>query len=101
MEGRSPDRPRSAGRPTLHEDKEVLAYRSFGLSGGVANNRTLQAELEKVARRANVPFFRAEPRHTGDNAGMIAFAAWAEREAGAVKADGFALEIAPSLPLAE
>ena len=76
------------------------AYRSFGLSGGVANNRTLQRELEKVAKTQNLPFFRAQPQHTGDNAGMIAFAAWMEREAGAVNEGGFALSIAPSLPLA-
>ncbi len=75
------------------------AYRSFGLSGGVANNLTLQAELEKVAQQINVPFFRALPQHTGDNAGMIAFAAWAERETGGVNEAGLALEIAPSLPL--
>ena len=75
-------------------------YRSFGLSGGVANNKTLQAELEKVAKAQNIPFFRAQPQHTGDNAGMIAFAAWAEREAGGVNETGLALEIAPSLPLA-
>jgi len=75
-------------------------FRSFGLSGGVANNQTLQAELGKVARGQNIPFFRAQPQHTGDNAGMIAFAAWVEREAGGVNAAGLALEIAPSLPLA-
>jgi N6-L-threonylcarbamoyladenine synthase len=75
-------------------------YRSFGLSGGVANNRTLQGLLEKAARSHNVPFFRALPQHTGDNAGMIAFAAWVEREAGGVSDAGLALEIAPSLPLA-
>jgi N6-L-threonylcarbamoyladenine synthase len=79
---------------------EQGVYRSFGLSGGVANNRSLQELLEHAARGQNVPFFRAEPKHTGDNAGMIAFAAWAEREAGGVNAAGLALEIAPSLPLA-
>jgi N6-L-threonylcarbamoyladenine synthase len=79
---------------------ERAVYRSFGLSGGVANNQTLQAGLEKVAQSHNIPFFRAQPQHTGDNAGMIAFAAWAEREAGGVNAAGLALEIAPSLPLA-
>ncbi len=85
------------------------SYRSFGLSGGVANNQTLQAGLEKLARSHGVAFHRALPQHTGDNAGMIAFAAWAEREAGGVKCDsadgvqeaGYALEIAPSLPLAK
>lgn len=75
-------------------------YRSFGLSGGVANNRTLQALLEQTAQSHNIPFFRAQPQHTGDNAGMIAFAAWAERETGGVNDAGLALEIAPSLPLA-
>jgi len=76
------------------------SYRSFGLSGGVANNRMLQGQLEKVAREHSVSFHRAQPQHTGDNAGMIAFAAWIEREAGGVKDDGFALEIAPSMQLA-
>jgi N6-L-threonylcarbamoyladenine synthase len=79
---------------------ENIAYRSFGLSGGVANNRTLQRELEQVARAQNLPFLRAQSPHTGDNAGMIAFAAWAEREAGGVNRAGLALPIAPSLPLA-
>lgn len=79
---------------------EQHVYRSFGLSGGVANNRALQRLLENVAQRRNLPFLRAQPQHTGDNAGMIAFAAWAERERGGVNAGGFDLEIAPSLPLA-
>ena len=80
---------------------ERNVYRSFGLSGGVANNRTLQALLAQAAQSHNIPFFRAQPQHTGDNAGMIAFAAWAEREAGGVNDGGLALEIAPSLPLAK
>lgn len=79
---------------------ERSSYRSFGLSGGVGNNQTLQAELAKVARQHGVEFVRALPQHTGDNAGMIAFAAWIEREVGGVNASGYALEIAPSLPLA-
>lgn len=54
------------------------AYRSLGLSGGVANNRRLRAAFESAARRAQVPLLCAEPKHTGDNAGMIAFAAWAD-----------------------
>lgn len=81
-------------------DSGQTAYRSFGLSGGVANNQTLQRELALVAQGQNIPFFRAQAQHTGDNAGMIAFAAWAEREAGGVNDAGLALEIAPSLPLA-
>ncbi|MSU47286.1 MAG: tRNA (adenosine(37)-N6)-threonylcarbamoyltransferase complex transferase subunit TsaD [Lacunisphaera sp.] len=75
-------------------------YRSFGLSGGVANNMTLQGELTIMTKAQGVTFLRAQPQHTGDNAGMIAFAAWAERETGGVNEAGLALEIAPSLPLA-
>lgn len=77
------------------------SYRSFGLSGGVANNQTLQAELEKLTRSHGVAFHRAQPQHTGDNAGMIAFAAWAEREAGGLGASVEALAICPDLPLAQ
>ena len=79
---------------------ERRRYRSFGLSGGVANNRTLQDGLGRVAAEHGVEFCRAQSAHTGDNAGMIAFAAWAEREGGGVDEAGLALEIAPSLPLA-
>ncbi|MBA4138027.1 MAG: tRNA (adenosine(37)-N6)-threonylcarbamoyltransferase complex transferase subunit TsaD [Opitutus sp.] len=79
---------------------EQSEFRSVGLSGGVANNQLLQAQIEKLAQTRRVPFLRARPSHTGDNAGMIAFAAWAEREAGGVSERGFDLEIAPSLALA-
>lgn len=87
---------------------EGVPFRSVGLSGGVANNKILQGEIEKLATQRGVPFFRARPQHTGDNAGMIAFAAWVEREPGGVKrggtghvnSAGFDLEIAPSLALA-
>lgn len=75
-------------------------FRSLGLSGGVANNRRLRDLLGAVARDRGVPFLCAEPQHTGDNAGMIAFAAWAEREPGALAAAGHATPFSPSLPLA-
>jgi N6-L-threonylcarbamoyladenine synthase len=68
--------------------------RSLGLSGGVANNRLLRAALEREAKRVGVPFMAAEPRHTGDNAGMIAFAAWAQPET----SEG-PLKIDPGVPL--
>jgi N6-L-threonylcarbamoyladenine synthase len=48
----------------------------MGLSGGVANNQALRESFKLLAQRHNQPLFVAEPRHTGDNAGMIAFAAW-------------------------
>jgi len=54
------------------------AYRSVGLSGGVANNRTLRIRLANAATQRGLPMFLAEPKHCGDNAAMIAFAAWSE-----------------------
>ena len=73
-------------------------YRSVGLSGGVANNRGLRAALEAEAGRARMVFFAAQPRHTGDNAGMIAFAAWMDRTA-AGAGQGLDLRIEPSAAL--
>ena len=57
---------------------DLSSYKSVGLSGGVANNRTLRARLTAVAQQRRLPMLIAEPKHCGDNAGMIAFAAWAE-----------------------
>jgi N6-L-threonylcarbamoyladenine synthase len=74
-------------------------YRSLGLSGGVANNRTLRAALQQAAAQAGVRFFAAQPKHTGDNAGMIAFAAWVDAS-GADTKSGSALRIEPSATLA-
>jgi N6-L-threonylcarbamoyladenine synthase len=75
-------------------------FRSVGLSGGVANNQTLRAALESEARRERVSFLAAQPKHTGDNAGMIAFAAWADTT-GAARGSSFALTVEPSAALAE
>lgn len=60
---------------------DAAAYRSLGLSGGVANNRRLRGALAKLSQARDLPLLAAEPRHTGDNAGMIAFAAWCDPEA--------------------
>jgi N6-L-threonylcarbamoyladenine synthase len=73
-------------------------FRSLGLSGGVANNRRLREALGAEAARAKVPFLAADPSHTGDNAGMIAFAAWADQTG--VDRSGMGLRIDPSLLLA-
>ncbi len=76
-------------------------YRSVGLSGGVSNNRALRAALAEVGRRGGVPTHLAEPRHTGDNAAMIAFAAWMDRarEPGPTE-QGSGLTFEPALELA-
>jgi len=69
---------------------------SLGLSGGVANNRRLRSLLERVAAERRIPFLAAQPRHTGDNAGMIAFAAWCDRT-GVDRTAGWRLGVNPSL----
>jgi len=73
-------------------------YRSLGLSGGVANNRLLRSTLEAEARRARIMFLAAQPKHTGDNAGMIAFAAWADPGGSELEA-GLGLRIEPGVGL--
>jgi N6-L-threonylcarbamoyladenine synthase len=54
---------------------EKKRYRSFGLSGGVANNENLRERLGKICQKRNVIFLAAEKKHSGDNAAMIAHAA--------------------------
>lgn len=55
---------------------EKKRYASIGLSGGVSNNKTLRAAFENLAKRKRIPLLLAKPKHTGDNAAMMAFAAW-------------------------
>jgi len=57
---------------------ESSTYRSLGLSGGVSNNRTLRTAMEQLAQSYRLPCLLARPQHTGDNAAMIAFAAYAD-----------------------
>jgi N6-L-threonylcarbamoyladenine synthase len=85
-------------RAALRRD-DTAEFRSLGLSGGVANNRTLRAAFEAEAKRARIPFLAAQPKHTGDNAGMIAFAAWADAT-GVDRNMGMGLTVEPSAALA-
>jgi N6-L-threonylcarbamoyladenine synthase len=85
-------------RAALRQGEGV--YRSVGLSGGVANNAALRALLGREAERVSVPFFAAQPQHTGDNAGMIAFAAWADTT-GTDRRSGMGLRVEPSAALAD
>lgn len=71
---------------------EREAFRSIGLSGGVANNRTLRGRLLAMADRQGVPLLAAKPEHTGDNAAMIAFAAWIDPEANGAASLSLAIE---------
>ena len=63
----------------IRKTRQVLKserYRSIGLSGGVANNTPLREAFVHTGRKSGVPALVADKRHTGDNASMIAFAAW-------------------------
>ena len=77
---------------------KTAAFRSVGLSGGVANNRTLRAAMATIAERRGLRFLAAQPKHTGDNAGMIAFAAWVDPTVTDVAVADLGIE--PGLPLA-
>jgi N6-L-threonylcarbamoyladenine synthase len=55
-------------------------WRSIGLSGGVANNGCLRNSFSELGEKQGLPALIAEPRHTGDNGSMIAFAAYVDRE---------------------
>lgn len=74
-------------------------YRSVGLSGGVANNRALRLALERRAHEARVTMLAARPEHTGDNAAMIAFAAWVDPD-GTDRVHGLGLPVQPDATLA-
>ncbi len=75
-------------------------FASMGLSGGVANNRALRTAAELTAKQVGLPLLAAQPKHTGDNAGMIAFAAWADVQ-GTERAPGMGLTVKPGEPLAD
>jgi N6-L-threonylcarbamoyladenine synthase len=53
-------------------------FHSLGLSGGVANNRSLRVAIQQVGDKQKLPVLIADPAHTGDNAAMIAFAAFVD-----------------------
>jgi len=57
---------------------EVESYQSIGLSGGVSNNKALRAGVQRLAQRYKIRCMMAQAQHTGDNAAMIAFAAYAD-----------------------
>jgi N6-L-threonylcarbamoyladenine synthase len=74
------------------------SYASIGLSGGVANNQPLRAAFHELAGHRKLPALIARSEHTGDNAAMIAFAAYAD-PGGVVRADGWNLSFNPAMPL--
>lgn len=55
-------------------------YASLGLSGGVSNNKQCVAAFEEIAKNRGSHFLTADPENRGDNAAMIAFAAFVDPE---------------------
>lgn len=78
---------------------EVGRYKSLGLSGGVSNNKRLRAAMDRLAGKFRIPCLIAAPKHTGDNAAMIAFAAYVDKAHLVTSGDG-PLSIEPALRLA-
>ncbi|MDR3228813.1 MAG: tRNA (adenosine(37)-N6)-threonylcarbamoyltransferase complex transferase subunit TsaD [Puniceicoccales bacterium] len=76
-------------------------FASLGLSGGVANNTVLRTAFARLAETAGLPFLAAAPCHSGDNAAMIAFAAFADAALPTPPERNWALSFAPSLTIAE
>ncbi len=74
-------------------------YKSLGLSGGVSNNKALRASMGDLAKRYRIPCFIAEPRHTGDNAAMIAFASFVDKEGTVAETAERPISIEPALRL--
>lgn len=81
-----------------HQVLKQRQFRSLGLSGGVANNQRLRTAFADLAEQTQQSFFIAEPSHTGDNAAMIAFAAWADPTV-LFQKDALDLSIHPALTL--
>ena len=81
-----------------HARLALGAFASLGLSGGVANNQALRDAFTTLARRHRLPLHIAQPRHSGDNAAMIAFAAHADAVPARATTD-WTLGFAPSLTI--
>lgn len=74
-------------------------YKSLGLSGGVANNSYLAETFNTLSeKRCKRELLIAEKSQRGDNAAMIAFAAFASPEA-LYNSQNLSLKISPSAPL--
>lgn len=50
--------------------------RSIMIAGGVSANEHLKKKLSQAAKKYNIPFFYPDVKYTGDNAAMIAVAAY-------------------------
>lgn len=72
---------RRALKRNLSENSSKInfgSYKSIGLCGGVAQNMAVRGMLEKIAEDFQLPIFIAEKKYCGDNAAMVAWAAWVD-----------------------
>jgi N6-L-threonylcarbamoyladenine synthase len=74
-------------------------YKSLGLSGGVANNQLLKNKFQRLAKSNKISFYSALPKHSGDNAGMIAFAGFIDLNGSLNNHQNGLINIEPSLSL--
>ena len=74
-------------------------YKSFGLSGGVANNISLRSQLIILAKNYDVVPYIAESKHCSDNAEMIAFASFVDSPNCFLDSISNPLRVDPSLSL--
>lgn len=77
---------------------ENNAFKSLGLSGGVANNQTLRQKLQDLSNKFGIDLLLPEARHTGDNAAMIAFCSWIDSKRN-IQANSHNISITPNLRL--
>lgn len=75
-------------------------FASVGISGGVSNNGALRAAFAEIASAQRLPLLTARPKHTGDNAAMIAFAAWFDSQL-PPPVPALPITFAPAIPITE
>ena len=73
-------------------------YEAFILGGGVSLNSRVRAVLSAVCAEADVPFYTAKPKYTGDNGAMVAGLAFYRRNH---VDDAMSLDVNPSLGIGE
>ena len=88
------------GRKVSQAITNLSEIKSLGLSGGVSNNKLLRAEIEHISTNHGLEFLAPAPELTGDNAAMIAFAAYCDIEFGQAKfVENFQLQMHPNLSI--
>jgi len=88
----------------INKTEKLIAdnhYKSLGLSGGVANNQILSGKMASLAQKHKLSFYYPDAKHNGDNAGMIAFAAYVDSKNTMKDSVELPLKIEPSISLSD